>query len=491
MITFAVTALLVAGILGGFGTLPAHAATAPNLGTAAPFAVLAKAAISDSVPASSAVTGNMGLSPATGAAITGVTCAEMTGIIYTVGAAGPAPCGIVDGSLLTTAVNDMSAAYVVAAGTASTGSTGADLGGQTLVPGVYTGGIVGLTGTLTLNGPGVYIFQATTLTTASGSSVVLENGAQACNVFWTTAAVSAGSATLGSTTAFQGTILSAAGIILGTGATVAGAVLAQSAVVMNGNTIAVTPCTTTTTTTSGASAPVNTPGANCASGLFYGYYTNSTTQLTHQFAGLSITAALKLVTDNPPGALLCQTPTTTAACAYLTILTESENGTTLTGLTTDVWSSSSTIAGCLSINTPFTAGAFDSACYTFSHWSDTGSAQRFRSFTLVGDTTFVAVYNNMCGSMPSTDSMISIGTVISPNTETTGYYATLWQNGVMLQSCFSTCSFMVSNGQTYQVAVSDFGAHTFSNWTNGSTSRFITVNVGSTSSTIDLTAIYT
>jgi len=146
--------------------------------------------------------------------------------------------------------------------------------------------------------------------------------------------------------------------------------------------------------------------------------------------------------------------------------------------------------GCLPTNTTFTAGVFDFGCYMFSHWSDTGSTLRFRAFSIDANTTFVAVYNNVCAPTPSTSSVISVSIVIAPSTPTTGYYATLWQNGVMLQSCFSTCFFTVSNGQTYQVAVSEFGTHSFSHWGDGSTNRFITVNVASASTTIDLTAVY-
>ncbi len=485
MITFAVTALLVAGILGGYGALPkAFAATAPSLGTATPFAVLAYSGITNT--GTTTITGDVGSVPT--ASETGFGSVTITGTNYPGGAPG-------------TAQTDLAGAITVAMSNAPTTILTA-LDAQVLVAGVYNSASTAFTlsgGVLTLNAQGdsssVWIFQAPdaiagALTTTTGSSVVLENGANSCNVFWVT---SAGGAIIGASNTFVGTIMAYSSVTLGTSTTLHGAALANTGdVTMDSNTISntciIAPGASTSTSTT--SAPVNTPGANCDSGLYYGYYTNSTTQQSVQFAGLPIGAALKLISDNAPGALICQTPTTTTACAYLTIVTKSENGTILTGLNTDVWSNSNAITGCIPINTPFTAGAFDSACYTFSHWSDTGSAQRFRSFTLVGDTTFVAVYNNICAPMPSTDSMISISTVISPNTQTTGYYATLWQNGVLLQSCFSTCSFMVSNGQTYQVAVSDFGTHTFSHWSSGSTSRFITVNVGSTSTTIDLTAVY-
>ncbi len=65
-----------------------------------------------------------------------------------------------------------------------------------------------LNGVLILNGQNdpnsVWIFQAgSTLITGSSASVVFENGAQACNVFWQVTS----SATLGTSTDFSGTII--------------------------------------------------------------------------------------------------------------------------------------------------------------------------------------------------------------------------------------------------------------------------------------------
>jgi hypothetical protein len=142
-----------------------------------------------------------------------------------------------------------------------------DLGGSTLVSGVYRStSSMGLTGTLTLNGGGnldsVFIFQAgSTLTTASSSTIALENGAQACNVFWQVGS----SATLGTTTNFAGSILATTSITLDTGASVNGRVLAiGGAVTMDDNTVTVPTCelATTTTTTAGATTTsTTTPGS--------------------------------------------------------------------------------------------------------------------------------------------------------------------------------------------------------------------------------------
>ncbi len=79
-----------------------------NLGQAGNFAILSKTGITN-VYASS-VKGDVGISPITGAALL-LTCGEVTGKVYTVDAAGPLPCSVIDPTLLTLAVGDMEAAY--------------------------------------------------------------------------------------------------------------------------------------------------------------------------------------------------------------------------------------------------------------------------------------------------------------------------------------------------------------------------------------------
>lgn len=123
--------------------------------------------------------------------------------------------------------------------------TGQDLGGLTLVAGVYCfSSSAQLTGTVTLDAQGdpdaVFIFQiGSTLTTASGSNVNLVNGAQACNVVWQVGS----SATLGTATTFRGNILALQSITLNTDATVEGRALARNgAVTMDSNTVTRTTC---------------------------------------------------------------------------------------------------------------------------------------------------------------------------------------------------------------------------------------------------------
>jgi hypothetical protein len=262
-------------LIGTVFTESAGAATYVQLGAATPFAVLAGTAVSD-VPTSS-ITGDVGLSPATGANITGLTQAEVTGTIYTTDGTGPAN-NVNDPSLLTTAKNNLTTAYLTAAGqTPTTTFTALDnqLGGQTLVAGVYAFGAattanITAANPLVLNGQGdpnsVFVFQASSsLVTATNSVVSLENGASACNVFWQVTS----SATLNTGSSFVGTIMALTSATLDTGAVVQGRVLARNgAVSLDANTItAPTDCaltTTPTTTTTTTVAPVATTAPTTA-----------------------------------------------------------------------------------------------------------------------------------------------------------------------------------------------------------------------------------
>jgi len=187
----------------------------------------------------SAITGDIGSSPITGAAI-GVRCSEVTGKIYSVDAAGPLPCRLTNASRLTTSVKDMETAYTDAAGRTNPNylNLGAgNIGGRTLKPGLYKWtSAVTIPHNITLSGGpyDVWIFQiAGTLTISSGIKVFLSGGARAKNIFWQTA----GAVTLGTTTHFEGTILGKTGINLKTGASINGRTLAQTAVTLQMNTV--------------------------------------------------------------------------------------------------------------------------------------------------------------------------------------------------------------------------------------------------------------
>ncbi len=202
------------------------ATTRIDLGTADNFAILGGAAVTGT--GINVVTGNVGLSPTGGTAITALTCSEVTGTIYdtdggyTGGGGGSTACRVTDSGLLTTARNNLSTAYTNAAGRTAVPDIATDLGGVTLTDGVYhaASGTFEITGgkTLTLDGGGnadaVFIFKmASTLITSTSSKVVLTGGAQACNVYWQVGS----SATLGDSSTLVGNVLAYTSITANTG----------------------------------------------------------------------------------------------------------------------------------------------------------------------------------------------------------------------------------------------------------------------------------
>ena len=124
----AIVASLVVAVAIAVGSAFADAHKGParvNPGSAGRFVILTKSGITN-VP-TSAITGNIGTSPITGASITGLGCGEVTGKIYTADAAGP-PCRLICPQMLTTAVHDMVTAYKDAAG--RTNPTATELGAE-------------------------------------------------------------------------------------------------------------------------------------------------------------------------------------------------------------------------------------------------------------------------------------------------------------------------------------------------------------------------
>ncbi|HXC49040.1 MAG TPA: ice-binding family protein [Candidatus Sulfotelmatobacter sp.] len=202
------------------------AQSAPSLGSAQSFAVLGGSTVTNT--GATVVTGDLGVSP--GTAVTGFPPGSVSGGAVHAGDA-----------TATAAQAGAHKAYqdLVAepCGTNLTGKTlGTSPGAVTLSPGVYCfNSSAQLTGTLTLNGSGVYVFKiGSTLTTASKSAVVLAKGATAGNVFWQVTS----SATLGTNTAFEGSILAMISDTVTTGASVSGRVFALTgSVTLSGNRI--------------------------------------------------------------------------------------------------------------------------------------------------------------------------------------------------------------------------------------------------------------
>jgi len=225
-------ALLLAVVLAG----PARAAPPPVLlGTADGFALLGGSAITNT--GDSVVNGDLGLHP--GTLVTGFPPGTVNGVQH------------VTDAVAAQAKTDLVTAYNDAAGRPLSATSPSDLGGRVLTAGVYRTGsvpLLGLSGNLTLDAQGdpsaVFIFQvASTLITATDSSVRLVNGAQACNVFWQVGS----SATLGTRTAFKGTILALTSISVNDAVTVEGRLLARNgAVTLINDTITRAPCATGT-----------------------------------------------------------------------------------------------------------------------------------------------------------------------------------------------------------------------------------------------------
>jgi len=198
--------------------------TAPSLSTAQSYVVLGSSAVTNT--GATAITGDLGVgSP--GISPTGFPPGTITGTTHS-GDASSAQASL-----------DLTPAYnALAAKTCGTSLTGQDLGGKTLTQGVYCfTSSAQLTGALTLNGnaSSIFVFKiASSLNTASSSSVVMTGGALARNVYWQVGS----SATLGSSTAFQGNIIALTSVSLGTGASLSGRALAiNGAVTMDGNAI--------------------------------------------------------------------------------------------------------------------------------------------------------------------------------------------------------------------------------------------------------------
>lgn len=233
-----ITVLVFAFIFTAARTMmssPGAKAAQPNvdLQSAKPFAILSGTPnITDSP--TSAITGNVGLSPGPGSGI-GLLCSQVTGTIYAVDGTGNI-CFTANGPLLVAAKNDLTAAFIDAAGRTPVTTVATELGGTTKTAGVYDSGdttfqITAGAGPLVIDGQGdpssVFIFEmgaeGTGLTVGPGSTVSLINGASACNIFWRV-----DTATLDTTAVFKGNILALTSITVANGANIEGRLLARN-----------------------------------------------------------------------------------------------------------------------------------------------------------------------------------------------------------------------------------------------------------------------
>lgn len=198
------------------------------MGSASTFAVLAGATVTST--GNTIVNGNIGAGP--GTAVTGFPPGVVNGTIHS---GDPAAAQ---------AQADLTIAYLDAGGrTLNPVTVAGNIGGQTLPPGLYksTSSLAISSGDLTLDAGGdanaVFIFQmASTLTTTAGRQVILSGAANAANIFWQVGS----SATLGTTTAFKGSIFAQESITLETGATLEGRVLAKvGGITLDANTVTI------------------------------------------------------------------------------------------------------------------------------------------------------------------------------------------------------------------------------------------------------------
>jgi hypothetical protein len=227
---------------GGIPSDGGNSTLSVNLGASANYAILAKSGIS-AVP-TSAITGNLGISPAAATYITGFAltadptnvfaiASQVTGKVYAADYATPTP------SDLTAAIGDMQLAFTDAAGRAPgvTELGAGNIGGKTIGPGVYkwsTGLQIPTDVTLSGKATDVWIFQvAQDVTMSSATKVVLSGGALPRNIYWQVA----GLVDLGTTAHCEGVVLSKTSIALKTGASINGRLLAQTAVTLDSSTV--------------------------------------------------------------------------------------------------------------------------------------------------------------------------------------------------------------------------------------------------------------
>ena len=230
-------------ILGSLSAV-ANASQQPiDLGSAADFAVLTKSGISTT--GTTSIVGDIGVSPIDSTGITGFSLAldatesfatspVVNGVAYASDYAPPTP------AYMTTVIGDMEIAYADAAGRSGDAVTelgAGNISGMTLAPGLYkwgTGLLITTDVTLAGSPCDVWIFQISQdLTIGDGVRILLGGGALSANIFWQVG----GEATFGTTSHVEGTILSSTAIHLRTGASINGALLAQTAVTLDASSV--------------------------------------------------------------------------------------------------------------------------------------------------------------------------------------------------------------------------------------------------------------
>jgi len=430
-----------------------------NLGSAGTFTALAGSTVTNTGP--SVVNGNVGVSP--GSAITGFPPGSVVG-----GAIHAA-----DGAAAL-AQADLTTAYIDAAGRtavpSAVGNVAGDLGGLTLTPGLYNStSALGITGILTLNAGGnpnaVWIFQiASGLTTASGSQIVLTGGAQASNIFWQVGS----SASLGTTSIFNGSILAQASVTVATGAALNGRALARSGAVTLDFNLATNPGPPVT----GPPAPplaVACPLNSAQVGVAY----------TSLLAGSGGTPPYTYSTTGslPPGLLLnistgavTGTPTTSGTTSFTANVQDSTPATANSSCTITV--TAATQADVSIVKTgPATVGTLSNITYTLavSNAGPSPSTSVTVTDVLPAGTTFVSATSSVGTCSGTTTVICSLGTMAVSASATITVVAQSPSSPGSIANTAIVSSATVdpnagNNSSTANVAVGSASVPTLSNW---------------------------
>jgi Ice-binding-like len=423
----AIISMLLAAVMLVFANGAAATPGPVDLGTAGTFAVLAGTTVTNTGP--STISGDLGVSP--GTAITGFPPGTVTGTAHSADA------------VAAQAQSDLTAAFNDAAGRTPTDATAfTELGGMTLTPGVYGGGALSITGTLTLNAQGdanaVFIFQAqSTLITATGSSVSLINGAQACNATWEIGS----SATLAVDSSFTGNVLALTSITAETGAQINGSLLARNgAVTLDSNQVTASPCATTAPTTTSSVPGSTTTTASSVPG-------SSTTSVPGSTTTSSVPGPT--TTSSVPG------PTTTSSVPGPTTTTTTVAGPTTT--TTTVVSGPTTTTF---IPSPTTTSVPEST--TLAPGPTTTSVSE-TTFTIPGATTVPTVTSTTTLSPAITSTTLgttttSTGTTTTAPARTSAAAATTTTNAQVVTTAIANQreSLAVTGAHDYQLAAEAF-----------------------------------
>ncbi|MGA2874454.1 MAG: ice-binding family protein [Nitrososphaerales archaeon] len=514
-VLLAALAIVLVLPLASFSLLFSSGYSVP-LGTVSSFAVLAGSAITNT--GSSTVVGNVGLSPGSS---NGLLPASVAGTIY------------VDDPVAVQAQVDNTAAYDSLENQTCTDSlTGTDLGGLTLTPGVYCfSSAAQLTGILTLNAQNnsnaLFIFKiGSTLTTSSGSSVLVINGGSECKVFWQVVT----SVTLDTNTAFAGNIFALDSITLDTSASVSGRVLAQTgAVAMDTNKVDSSMCqsgtTSTTTVTSTVTAPATTVTSTITSPTTTTVTFNQTSTTTETSTITSPTTTTITSTSPPITSTTTQTvtstetstvPTTTTVTSTVTspttaTVTAAQTTTTVTLTQTSTTTATSTIPTTTTVTStqisPTTQTVTTTVTSTVaSPTTTTATATQTVASTVtstiispitvtVTETqqytstqTVTASSTNPCSQTFGT-SMLTVKSIATNGTTIYGYEVEAFCQGSHLVSGFTPVTLTLNNNEQYTVTIDqNYGSCSFAYWQNtGSALPTTSVTISSNTS---LTAVY-